>query len=130
MWEQQGKRINRRRNERNKNQAALEIAGVRFTGTLDKRLHDYSDKDVKWQVKAGLRKQPYGAVLLKVKIKKASLGAGFNQAGAVVGADPTDTVTKDIPAKIEIGDRSFEVAVPSDFDFNNDGTKARGEGEF
>jgi len=109
---------------------ALEIAGVRFSGTLDKKLHDYSNKDVKWQVKAGLRKQPYGAVLLKVKIKNASLGAGFNQAGAVVGADPKDTVSVDIPARIEIADRSFEVAVPSDFDFSSDGTKARGEGEF
>ncbi|MCY3023829.1 MAG: PKD domain-containing protein [Planctomycetota bacterium] len=109
---------------------ALEIAGVRFTGSLDKKLRDYSDKNTKWQVKAGLRKQPFGAVLVKVKIKSASLGAGFNQAGAVVGADPTDTVSVDIPAKIEIGDRSFEVVVPSEFDFNNDGTKAKGNGEF
>ncbi|MCY3018684.1 MAG: Ig-like domain-containing protein [Planctomycetota bacterium] len=109
---------------------ALEIAGLRFTGTLDKKLRDYSNANAKWQVKAGQRKQPYGAVLVKVKIKNASLGEGFNLAGAHVGADPTDTVSVDIPAKIEIGDRSFEVVVPSDFDFNNDGTKAKGNGEF
>jgi hypothetical protein len=85
---------------------------------------------VKWQVKANIRKESYGTVLVKVKIKKADIGAGFNQAGALAGTDANDTVTVDIPVRLTIGDRTFDVAVPSEFDFNNDGTKARGDGEF
>lgn len=108
---------------------ALEIAGQRFTGTLDRKLRDTSDADQKWQVKAGIRKQPSGSVSLKVTIKKASLGLGFNQAGATAGADPHDLVSVSIPVHLEIGGHSFEMLVPTDFKFSGGGTRAKGDGE-
>jgi predicted outer membrane repeat protein len=108
---------------------ALEIVGQRFTGTLDRKLRDYSDADQKWQVKAGIRKQPSGSVSLKVTIKKASLGLGFNQAGATAGADPHDIVSVSIPVHLEIGGHSFEMLVPTDFKFSGGGTRAKGDGE-
>jgi hypothetical protein len=108
---------------------AIEIAGQRFTGTLDAKLRDSTNANCKWQVKAGTRNQAFGEVNLKAKIKKASLGLGFNLAGAVVGVDPHELVTLDIPVRIEIAGRIFEVSVSSDFKFSADGKKAAGEGE-
>jgi PKD repeat protein len=107
---------------------ALDVAGQHFEGTLDTKLRDYSDSNVKWQVKANVRGQPFGTVLLKAKIKHADLGLGFNQAGAVTSADPHDTVTVDIPVQVTIGGNAFEVPVSSDFTFSSDGKKGRGEG--
>ena len=108
---------------------ALEIAGQRFEGTLDLKQRDYSNPNQKWQIKGGIRGQPIGSVAVKLKIKNASLGLGFNQAGVTAGGDPHDVVSKDIPVHLEIGGRSFELQVPSDFKFNSDGTKARVDGE-
>jgi len=107
---------------------ALEIAGQRFTGTLDQSLRDTTNPDVKWQVKANLRGKPFGEVTMKVTIKHANLGLGFNQAGAVEGTNPHDVVTVDIPVHIEAAGRSFDVMLTSDFKFHSSGTKANGSG--
>ncbi|HYG75948.1 MAG TPA: PKD domain-containing protein [Planctomycetota bacterium] len=108
---------------------AVEIVGQRFTGTLDLKLRDYSDANAKWTVKANVRKQPAGTVLITLKVKNANLGLGFNQLGVIGNGDPSDIVEKDIPVRLEIGTRSFEVLVPSEFKFNAAGQKARGEGD-
>ncbi|HEY3322248.1 MAG TPA: PKD domain-containing protein, partial [Planctomycetota bacterium] len=109
---------------------ALEIAGQRFTGVLDKKLRDTSRPEAKWQVKANLRGDPFGTVWIKAQIKKASLGAGFNQQGVLGNGDPHDSVQADVPLKLEIAGRSFDVQVPSEFKFNAEGTKAKGTGSF
>jgi hypothetical protein len=101
---------------------------VRFTGTLDGKLRD-NYGNVSWQVKANQRKQAFGEADIKVKIKKADLGAGFNAAGALVGPDPKDTVSVPIPITIELARRAFELSIPSDFRFSSDGKKAKGSGE-
>jgi PKD repeat protein len=108
---------------------AFEIAGQRFKGTLDLKQRDYTNPNQKWQVKSGIRHQPSGSVSVKLKIKNASLGLGFNLAGVTAGGDPHDIVSKDIPVHLEIGGRGFELLVPSDFKFNTDGTRSRGDGE-
>ena len=108
---------------------ALDIVGQHFEGTLDLKLRDKTDPNDVWQVKANLRKQPFGTVQLKAKIKNADLGLGFNQAGAVKGADPSDIVDADIPVRITIGGRSFELNVASEFKFNSSGKRAKGEGD-
>ena len=107
---------------------AMEIVGQRFTGTLDRKLRDSTNVKEKWQVKANIRNQPSGTVTLKLTIKKANLGASFNLAGATVGGDPHDIVSQDIPVRLEIGTRSFELQVPSDFKFSGNGTRAKGDG--
>jgi PKD repeat protein len=108
---------------------ALEIAGVRFTGALDGKLRDSSKSNCKWQVKANTRGQSFGEVRLKVTVKKASLGLGFNTAGAVVNPDPHDLTQIDIPVHLEVAGKVFEVPVPSEFKFSADGKKASGGGE-
>ncbi len=108
---------------------AVEIAGNRFTGTLDAKLRDNHDPNEKWQVKANLRGQSFGSVFLRLTVKKASLSSGFAAAGAVPEFDPDGTVTATIPVRIEIGGRAFELRVPSEFDFLKGGFKARGSGE-
>jgi hypothetical protein len=45
------------------------------------------------------------------------------------GPDPTDPVFEDIPVKIEIGGRVFEIEVDSEFFFSRDGLRGRGSGE-
>ncbi|HEY3322160.1 MAG TPA: Ig-like domain-containing protein [Planctomycetota bacterium] len=109
---------------------AFEVAGQRFTGVLDKKLRDTSHREAKWQVKASLRGQPIGTVWIKADIKKASLGAGFNQQGILGNGDPHDSVSADVPLKLEIAGRSFEIQIPSEFRFNAEGTKAKGTGSF
>ena len=108
---------------------AVEIAGQRFTGKLDLKLRDSSNANAKWTVKSNIRKQPSGTVLLTLKVKNASLGVGFNQLGVLTNGDPSDVIEKDIPVRLEIGTRSFEVLVPSEFKFNTTGQKAKGSGE-
>ncbi|HYG78129.1 MAG TPA: Ig-like domain-containing protein, partial [Planctomycetota bacterium] len=90
---------------------AVEVAGQRFTGKLDQKLRDFTNADAKWTVKANVRKQPAGTVVVTLKVKKASLGLGFNQLGVTAHGDPSDIVEKDIPVRLEIGTRSFEVLV-------------------
>ncbi|HYG73401.1 MAG TPA: Ig-like domain-containing protein, partial [Planctomycetota bacterium] len=107
---------------------AVEIAGRRFTGKLDSKLKDSVNADAKWTVKASVRKQPAGTVIVSLKVKNASLGAGFNQMGVLGNNDPSDVIEKDIPVRLEIGTRSFEVLVPSEFKFNARGQKAKGIG--
>jgi hypothetical protein len=108
---------------------ALDVGGVRFEGTLNKKYQDYTNKNCKWQVKANLRGQSFGEVNLKAKIKKATLGQGFNLAGALPGADAHDVVTVNIPVRVEIAGRVFEVPIESDFKFSGDGKRATGSGE-
>ncbi|HEY3319276.1 MAG TPA: LamG-like jellyroll fold domain-containing protein [Planctomycetota bacterium] len=107
---------------------AIEIAGQRFTAVLDRKLRDYNWPKSMWQAKSGIRGVPYGTVSLKAKLQYADLGAAFNRAGAVFHGDAAKTVNVDIPLKLEIGDRSFEIDVPSAFEFNGDGTRANGTG--
>jgi PKD repeat protein len=104
---------------------AIEIVGQRFEATLDAKLRAKSVND-SWQVKANTRKQSVGEVSLKFKAKKASLGLGFNQAGAV---GEGEVVTLEIPLRLEIAGRVFEVQLDSSFKFSKDGKKAVGEGE-
>jgi hypothetical protein len=106
----------------------LEIVGHRFTGTLDQKLRDYRDANKKWQVKAQIRHQPFGTVIVKANIKHASLGLAFNQAGAIAGGDPHDIVSQDIPVHFEIGGHSYEMLVPTDFKFSGDRSRAKGDG--
>jgi len=108
---------------------ALEIAGVRFTGKLDTKLRDYTNVNAKWTVKTAIRKQPAGTVTVSLKVKNASLGAGFNQLGVLSNGDPSDVIEKDIPVRLEIGPRTFEVLVPSEFKFDASGKKAKGTGD-
>ncbi len=108
-------------------QVALEIADLRFEGSLDGKLRDKTDGNEKWIVKAGLRKQSFGEVFLKLRVKRATLGLNFNQAGAVAGAG--NEVLMDMPMRIEIAGRSFEVVMDSEFTFKKGGTKAKGSGE-
>jgi PKD repeat protein len=107
---------------------ALEIAGLRFEGTLDTKLRDFTNVNEKWTVKANIRHQSPGTVSVKLTLKKANVGAAFNLAGVTVGGDPHDIVSKDIPVHVEIGSRSFEMLVPSDFKFSGNGTRAKGDG--
>jgi hypothetical protein len=107
---------------------ALEIVGQRFEGTLDTKLRDFTNVNEKWTVKAGVRHQPPGTVSVKLSLKKASLGSAFNLTGVVVGGDPHDIVSKTIPVHLEIGARSFELQVDSDFKFSGNGTRAKGDG--
>ncbi len=107
---------------------AIEIAGQRFEGTLDAKLRDKSATE-QWTVKANTRKQSAGEVSLKFTVKKANLGVGFNQAGAVPGGDPSDPVDVSIPVRLEIAGRIFEVSIDSSFKFGNSGKKATGEGD-
>jgi PKD repeat protein len=104
---------------------AIEIAGQRFEATLDAKLRAKSVND-SWQVKANTRKQSAGELSLKFKAKKASLGLGFNQAGAV---GEGEVVTLEIPLRLEIAGRVFEVQLDSSFKFSKDWKKAVGEGE-
>jgi PKD repeat protein len=104
---------------------AVEIAGVRFEAVLDLKLRAKTLNE-SWQVKANTRSQAAGEVALKFKAKKASLGLGFNQLGAV---GEGEVVTLDIPVRLEIAGRVFEVLLDSDFKFSKDGKKAAGEGE-
>jgi len=57
------------------------------------------------------------------------LALGFNQAGAVAGGDPSDIVTVQIPIRLEIAGRVFEVSIESDFKFSGDAKKASGSGD-
>lgn len=107
---------------------ACEIAGQRFTGTLDSKLNDRSNPNARWIVKAGSKSKPAGNVSVTLTVKKANLGAGFNAAGAVIGSDPKATVKLSLPVKIEIGGQTFELAVPSAFKFSHAGTTAKGSG--
>ncbi|HYG73494.1 MAG TPA: PKD domain-containing protein [Planctomycetota bacterium] len=107
---------------------ALEIAGERFEGVLNSKLQ-FSNAQSKWQVKANSRGQSFGETRVKLTIKKASLGLGFNIAGAVVGPDPHDIVSLDIPVHLEIAGKIFEVPIASDFKFSDSGKKANGTGE-
>jgi PKD repeat protein len=106
----------------------LEIVGQTYTGTLNGKLKDTSNSDVKWAVKASVRNEPFGTVVVSLKIKHADLGLGFNSAGAVQGG-VNDFVEVDIPVRITIGSRVFEISVPSEFKFNGNGKKGRGTGE-
>ena len=108
---------------------AFEVAGQRFTGTLDQRLRDYTDRDAKWQIKANLRNQGPGEVRLKLTIKKASLGLGFNQAGAIAGADLNDLVEATIPLFFQLGAHTYDLPIPSEFKFSSGGTRAKGTGD-
>lgn len=63
---------------------------------------------------------------LRLKVRKASLGSGFNVAGAT--ADTEGEAALEIPVKIEIADREFGLAIFSEFDFRKEGTKAKGTG--
>ena len=107
---------------------ALEIAGQRFTGTVDRKLRDTTNSDDKWQVQANIRGKPFGEAIVKVTIKNASLGTGFNLLGAVASADLHDIISVDIPLHIELAGRTFDILIPSDFKFSSGGTKAKGGG--
>ncbi len=107
----------------------VEIADNRFVGTLDGKLRDRTDPSVKWKIKTGLRNQSFGELMLNLKVKRVSLGLGFNLAGVVAGSDLSDDVLADVPLLIEIGERSFEVLMDSEFEFRKGGTKAKGNGE-
>ena len=106
----------------------LEIVGQHFTGTLDGTLRDSSDPHDVWAVKAHVRNEPFGTVLISAKINHADLGLAFNSAGAMQGA-PNDFVELDIPVTLTVGSRVFVVTVPSEFRFNSNGKKGRGTGE-
>jgi PKD repeat protein len=105
---------------------AVEIAGKRFESTLDKKLRAKSAKET-WQVIANTRKQRPGEAILRLKAVKSSLGAKFNQAGALPGGD--DEIVIGIPVFIQIGSRSFEMLIDSEFKFTSNGAKAKGSGE-
>ena len=107
---------------------ALEVVGQRFTGTLDGKFRDFSNPNSKWQVKANIRGKPFGEVTVKITLKHASLGLGFNQAGVLATADLHDVVTMDIPIHIEIAGRTFDVPISTDFKFRKGGTAATGNG--
>ena len=62
-------------------------------------------------------------------MKKTSLGLNFNEAGAVAEGEDGDLVELDIPVKIEIAGRSFDLLIASEFKFSKNGTRANGSGE-
>lgn len=107
---------------------ALEIAGQRFTGTLDRKLRDFTNSDDKWQVQANIRGKPFGEAILKVQLSHANLGSGFNLAGAVATADLHDLISVDIPVRIELAGRVFDIVIPSDFKFSHAGVQSKGGG--
>lgn len=107
-------------------QVAVEIAGKRYEATLDAKLRA-KDLNASWQVIANTKKQKPGELLLRLKVKKTSLGAEFNQAGALPGAD--DEASVGIPVHVEISGRVFELLIDSDFTFTKNGQKASGVGE-
>ena len=107
---------------------AIEIAGERFEAILDDTLRAslLGPPKQKWRTEFGTVIQGFGEVELQATIKKADLGLGFNELGAIAGGDGEASIT--VPVRLEIGDSSVEVPLAADFDFNGDGTKARGEG--
>jgi len=107
---------------------ALEVAGVRFTGTLDSKLRDFTQSKEKWQVKANIRGKPFGEVTFKLQLTHADLGLAFNQAGVLATSDPKQTVKMDIPIHIEIAGRTFDVPITTKFKFKKQGTAATGTG--
>ena len=106
---------------------AVEIAGKRFAGALDGKLRDKNGLE-QWQVVTGAKTQSAGETLLRLRVKKTSLGAAFTQAGAVAGGELKEPVSAEIPVRIEIGSRVFEILVDSEFKFSNGGKKAMGGG--
>jgi len=98
---------------------ALEILGNKFTGTLDAKLRDRSDRNVKWSVKTGSRRQSYGEVILKVRINRATFGPGLKAMGI------TETVDQQIPVRLEIGPRIFELSIDSSFILSRTGRNGR-----
>jgi PKD repeat protein len=107
---------------------ALEIAGQRFTGKLDQKLRDNSNRSMKWKATPAKKSYPTGSVLLSVKLSRANLGAGFAQAGAVASSVPNALITVNIPVHIELDGRIFDVKIKSDFHFHANGTRAMGGG--
>lgn len=107
---------------------ALNVVGQRYSGTLDDTFRDFSNANAKWQVKSNIRGKPFGEVTVKLTLKRASLGLGFNQAGVLATADLHDVITMDIPIHIEIAGRTFDVPISTDFKFRKNGTAATGNG--
>lgn len=107
---------------------ALEIAGQRFEVVLDDTLRAKVDgpPKQKWRIQFGTTSQAFGEVELRITIRKADLGLGFNQLGAIAGGDGTATL--EVPVRLELDSSAFEVPLDSEFDFNSDGTRAKGDG--
>ncbi len=107
---------------------ALEIAGQRFTGTLDSKLRA-KDANLIWQVKANTKKQAAGEAIVKARLKKANLGVGFNQTGIVALTDTKEIVPANVPVRLEVAGRIYEILVESEFKFSRNGKRASGGGD-
>lgn len=103
------------------------LAGTTFTGNLNSKLQDSTNRDIKWKATFGTKKQSVGEILLKLTVKKASLGAGFGQAGVLPVGEDSD-VSVDLPIVVEIAGRRFDLIIPSEFEFSKNGKKAKGSG--
>ncbi|HYG74204.1 MAG TPA: LamG-like jellyroll fold domain-containing protein [Planctomycetota bacterium] len=108
---------------------AIEIAGRRFSGSVDTKGRVLSAKNVKWSLKKDA-KQPEGTVQLKIKASKTSLYGGFSTLGIVGGNDPKAIIRKAVQVRLEMGTHTFQISVPSSFKFNTSKTQARGDGRY
>ncbi|MEI6234248.1 MAG: Ig-like domain-containing protein [Planctomycetota bacterium] len=102
---------------------AFLFEGARFDGTLNAKLSDSTNKNVKWNLKSNSKT---GVLSLVLKISKTNLGAGLN--ALVQGATVGQTLTPSVPIHVEIGSQIYEIAVPSSMTLGKDGKSLSGGG--
>ncbi len=98
---------------------ALQVAGQRYSAQLDKHLRTSLSTN-KWAVKTRLRNQAFGTVDIKATLRASGLFAAFQQLGA------DDETTLEVPLHIEIGGKSFDIPVSTDFQIT--GQRGRADG--